>query len=220
MNVETWNPHESSDDELREHYEFGLPLAAELDPETPPDPFELWRKHVLMTTPFHDTLRWVARDGDGVVGYGQLELNRTDDNRHLAHFDVSVAASHRRRGVARAVLARIVDAAEADGRTTLIGGAPKDSGGESFLGAIGCEHAYLDRRSRLRVSDVDQTLVDGWIADAKAKAADYSLLLFDGAIPDEHVEAVIAIHETMNDAPREGLALEDEHETVEQFRDG
>ncbi|MEY2470389.1 MAG: hypothetical protein QOF21_3087 [Actinomycetota bacterium] len=219
MNVDIWDPHAASEDELRALYDFGLPLAAELDPETPPDPFELWRKGVLLTTPFHETRRWVARDHGVVVGYGSLELNRTDDNQHRADFDIEVAKSHRRAGVGRNVLAAIVDAAEADGRTSLTGAAPQDSGGEAFLQAVGCKHAYLDRRSRLRVDAVDQALVDGWIADAKVKASDYSLLSFDGVVPDEHLQAVIDVHETMNDAPREGLDIEDEHDTPEQFRD-
>jgi GNAT superfamily N-acetyltransferase len=220
MNIETWDPHAASEDELRAHYEFGLPLQAELDPETPPDPFEMWRMQVMITSPFHETRRWVARDGDALVAYGVLNLGRSGDNAHRAEFDIEVAASHRRRGIGRDMLARIADVAEADGRTTLSGGTPKDSVGEQFLAAVGTEQAYLDRRSRLRVADVDQSLVDGWIADAEAKAADYSLLLFEGPVPEEHLQATIDIHEAMNDAPREGLDLEDEHETPEQFRDG
>jgi GNAT superfamily N-acetyltransferase len=219
MKVEAWDPHAASEDQLRAQYEFGLPLAAELDPDTPPSPYELWRKELLTTSPFQETRRWVARDGDAFVAYGQLWLDRSGNNAHRAEFDVEVAASHRRRGIGRAVLARIVDAADADGRTTLSGGTPKDSVGESFLAAVGTENAYLDRRSRLRVDEVDQSLVDGWIADAKAKASGYSLLTFDGAIPDEHVQAVIDVHAAMNDAPREGLDLEDEHDTPEHFRD-
>lgn len=219
-NIEPWDPHAASDDDLRALYAFSCELEAELDPQTPVEPFELWRKSLLLTTPFHETKRWVVRDGDEVVGYGSLELNRTDDNRHRADFNVDVAQSRRREGIGRRVVAAILDAAEADGRVSLTAGTHKDSVGEAFLQSIGCEHAYLDRRSRLLVNDVDRTLVDGWVADAKAKASDYSLLLFDGPVPDEHLQATIEIHETMNDAPREGLDLEDEHETPEQFRDG
>ncbi|HUR77525.1 MAG TPA: GNAT family N-acetyltransferase [Acidimicrobiales bacterium] len=220
MRIQEFDVQAASEDELRALYEFGLPLSLELDPETPPDPFELWRRQMLITSPFGETRRWVAHDGDAVVGYGNLQLTRTGDNTHLAEFDVEVAASHRRRGLGCEILRRIVDDAEADGRTTLVGGAPKDSVGTAFLAAVGCEPAIVDRRSRLRLAEVDPSLVEGWLADAKAKASDYSLLLFDGRVPDEHLEAMISVLEVMNDAPRENLEMDDEHETPEQFRDG
>jgi GNAT superfamily N-acetyltransferase len=219
MNIERWDAHAASDDELQALYEFGRALAVELDPQTPPEPFALWRQELLQRATFHETQRWVAHDGDDLVAYGQLSLDRTGDNAHRAEFDVHVAASHRRRGIGRSVLVPIVDAAAADGRSTLAAGTPQGTVGEEFLAAVRTERVYLERRSRLVVADIDRQLVDGWIADAKSKASDYSLLRLDGAIPDEHLQAVIDVHATMNDAPREGLDLEDEHDTPETFRE-
>lgn len=219
MNIEAWDPHAASEDELRAVHAFGEPIARELDPETPPEPFELWRNEVLQKSPFAEAKRWIARDGDVIVGGGYLSLDHSGNNAHRAEFSVEVAASHRRRGIGRALLAPLVDAAEADGRVSLTAGTPQGTPGEQFLAAVGAVNSYLDRRSRLRVADVDETLVDTWIVDAKSKAADYSLLFFDGPVPDEHLDAVMKVHEAMNDAPREGLDLEDEHDTVEHFRD-
>ena len=219
MNIESWDPQAASDDELRSHYAFAVEMSGELDPETPTSPYEMWRSELMVMSPFHETRRWFARDESLVVAHGTLQLNRTNDNRHRADFDVEVLPTHRRRGIARAMVGEIADAAAADGRSTIAGGTHKGSAGESFLQAVGCEHVYLDRRSRLRVRDVNQSLVDGWIADANDKASDYSLIFFDGAVPDEHLQAVIDVHHVMNDAPREGLDLEDEHDTPEYFRD-
>ncbi|HVV36355.1 MAG TPA: GNAT family N-acetyltransferase [Acidimicrobiales bacterium] len=220
MNIERWDPQTASDDELREVHAFGEPLALELDPETPPEPFELWRREVLQTSSFAEEKRWLARDTGGViVGGAFLSLDRSGNNAHRANFDIEVAASQRRRGLGRALLAPVLDAAANDGRTTLTAGAPQGSVGEKFLAAVGTTHAFLDRRSRLRVAAVDEARLDGWIADAKSKAADYSLVFFDGPVPDEYLDAVMKVHEAMNDAPREGLDLEDEHDTREHFRD-
>jgi GNAT superfamily N-acetyltransferase len=220
MSIETWDPHAASEDELRAHYDFALAIDDEVDPETPFQPFELWRQDLLQTSPFRESKRWAVKDGDAFVAAGGLGLNRTDDNLHLAHFDINVRQDKRRTGIARAMLRLIADAAEADGRSTLATGTPKDTVGEQFLASVGLEQKLLDRRSRLRVAEVDRSLVESWIVDAKAKAPEYSLVLFDGRVPDEHVEALIDLEETMNDAPRDGLDLEDEHQTVEQFRDG
>jgi GNAT superfamily N-acetyltransferase len=125
----------------------------------------------------------------------------------------------RRQGLGREILRRIIEVAEADGRTTLKAGAPKDGPGEQFLHACGIAEKLLDRRSRLRVDEVDQTLIDKWIAEADAKTDDYTLLWFNEQIPDEHVAALVELGDTMNDAPRDDLDMEDWHETVEQFRD-
>ncbi len=220
MKIETWDPHAASDDDLRTHFAFALELSAELDPETPPEQFELWRTDVLQTSQFYDSMRWVMRHGDRLAATAWLGLSRRDDNNHLGKFDINVATNYRRKGIASELLRLVVNAAEADSRTTLSAGAPQGTAGELFLAATGCEHAYLDRRSRLHVENVDQALVDCWIADAKVKASDYSLLLFDGPIPDEHLDGVIDIEHSMNDAPREGLDLEDEIITAEQWRDG
>jgi mycothiol synthase len=220
MKVEAWDAHSASEDELRERYELMALIDKETDPETPVEPFELWRQDLLQVSPFQETKRWTVRDASGLVATGWLGLNRTDSNAHLARFGINVRADARRNGVGREVLSVIADAAEADGRTTLGCGAPKDSPGEAFLGAAGMEHKLLDRRSRLRVDEVDQSLIDGWLADAETKTQDYELLCIDGRTPDEYVDAVIDLEETMNDAPRDDLDMEDWHQTVEEFRDG
>ena len=220
MKIEAWDIKSASEDELREHYEFGVTIDREMDAETPVEPYAMWHREVLQETPFFENKLWQVRDGGALVGAGWLGLSRSDDNRHLARFNIRVRADRRREGIGREVLSVIADAAEADERTTLSCGTPKDSPGEAFLGAVGMEQKLLDRRSRLRINEVDQALIDGWIADAQTKTGDYTLLCIDGRIPDEHVEAVIELEETMNDAPRDDLDMEDWHQTVEEFRDG
>ena len=220
MKIEAWDYKAASEDELRERYAFSVAIDRETDPETPVEPYDMWREALLQDTPFHDNLLWRVHDGDALVATGWLGLGRTDNNAHRAQCNVNVRADRRRQGIGREVLSVIADAAEADGRTTLAAGAPKDSPGEAFLAAAGMDQKLLDRRSRLRVHEVDQTLIDGWIADAEAKTADYSLLSFDAPVPDDLVEAVIDLEETMNDAPRDDLDMEDWHQSVEEFRDG
>jgi GNAT superfamily N-acetyltransferase len=220
MKIEEWDVAAASEDELRERYEFAATVDQETDPETPVEPWEMWRREMFEVSPFQESKRWEARDGSGIVATGWLGLNRGESNTHLARFNVNVRKDARRNGVGREVLSAIADAAEADGRTTLSCGAPKDSPGEAFLGSVGMEEKLLDRRSRLHVAEVDQSLIDGWIADAETKTGDYALLCIDGRTPDEHVEAVIELEETMNDAPRDNLDMEDWHQTVEEFRDG
>jgi mycothiol synthase len=220
MKIELWDVFAASDDELRERYDFTTAVDREFDPETPIEPFSMWRQQSLQVNPFHEAKRWTVRDDRGIVATGWLGLSRTDHNRHRAQCNINVRADARRRGIGREVMSAIADAAEADGRTTLAAGAPKDTPGEAFLAALGMEHKLLDRRSRLRVHEVDQSLIDAWISDARDKSTDYELLSFSEPVPDELVEAVIDLEETMNDAPRDDLDMEDWHQSVEEFRAG
>lgn len=220
MKIEEWDWRTAPEEEMRERYEFGIAIDHETDPETPDEPYSMWRRDIAQETPFYENRLWQVRDGGELIGAGWLGLSRSESNRHLAQFNVRVRADRRRAGIGREVLSVIADVAEADERTTLSCGSPKDSPGEAFLGSIGMEQKLLDRRSRLRVHEVDQSLIDGWIADATDKTADYSLVCFEGSVPDEHVQAVIELEETMNDAPRDDLDMEDWHQTVEEFRDG
>jgi mycothiol synthase len=219
MKIEAWDAQTASEDELRERYAFAAAVDQETDPETPVEPFELWRRELLEVSPFHESKRWEVRDAAGIVATGWLGLNRTESNTHLARFNINVRADARRNGVGREVLSVIADAAEADGRTTLACGAPKDSPGEAFLGSVGMEQKLLDRRSRLRIADVDRSLVDGWIADAATKAGDYTLLWFNERTPEEYVDAVIELEGTMNDAPRDDLDMDDWQWSAEELYD-
>jgi mycothiol synthase len=220
VKIEEWDVNAASEDELRERYAFGAVIEQENDPDTPVEPWETWRRDMLDTSPFFEAKRWLVRDSAGIIAAGWLGLSRTESNAHRANFNIDVRLDARRNGIGREVLSVIADAAEADGRSTLASGAVKDSPGEAFLGAVGMEHKLLDRRSRLVVGNVDQSLIDGWIADAETKTSDYSLLWFNEPVPDEYVNAVIELEETMNDAPRDDMDMEDWHESVEEFRDG
>lgn len=219
MHIEEWDARSASEDGLRERYEFASAVDRETDPETPVEPWELWRREILEVSRFHESKRWEARDATGLVATGWLGLNRTDSNAHLARFNVNVRADARRNGIGREMLSVIADAAEADGRSTLGCGAPKGSPGEAFLGAVGMEQKLLDRRSRLRIAEVDQSLIDGWVRVAETKTGDYSLLWFNGRTPDEHVAAVIELEATMNDAPRDDLDMDDWIWTAEELHD-
>ncbi|MEY2419816.1 MAG: hypothetical protein QOG90_2496 [Actinomycetota bacterium] len=220
MKIEEWDYKNASEEALRERYEFGIAIDRETDPETPDDPYGMWRRAIFLETPFYENKMWQVRDDGELIGAGWLGLSRSDNNRHLAQFNIRVRSDRRREGVGREVLSIIADVAEADARTTLSCGTPKDSPGEAFLGSVGMEQKLLDRRSRLRVNEVDQSVIDGWIADATPKTAEYSLLCFEGRTPEEHIEAVIELEETMNDAPKDDLDMEDWHQTVDEFRDG
>jgi GNAT superfamily N-acetyltransferase len=219
MNIDVFDVHTASEDDLRKRYEFGCRLDEELDPETPHAPYDAWRRQITTTSKFRDVLRWVARDGDEHIGHGYLGLGRTDDNRHLCHADIWVAPEQRRQGIGADLLRVILDAAEADGRSVVGGGTVQGHDAEQFLKTAGFEQKLLDRRSRLHIDRIPEGLLDQWLADAEKKATGYSLIEIAKKVQPEYRERFLDVLGAMNDAPREGLDREDEHYSLEQLDD-
>jgi acetyltransferase len=85
----------------------------------------------------------VARDGDRVVGSGQIRFETKENGRHRAEIvKVMVAASHRRRGIGRAVMAELENAAADAGIALLYLDTSDGPGGARELyEALGWSHA-------------------------------------------------------------------------------
>lgn len=180
-------------------------------------PFEEWLAEERKRRTIVDT-RHVVADVDGeVAGHGYVELDR-DANTHLAWIQLAVADRHRRQGIGRRLMARLVDLGAADGRTSVGSSADDDSPGAAFLAGLGLTHRQVAHLNRLRIADLDRALIEQWVARAPERAGGYRLLAWDGPTPAEHAEAFAACTEVMNTAPLGDLELEDERMTVERLR--
>lgn len=222
MIIEPFEPATASDSELLAVFELEDAVWRERDPESPwRDPFALWLHDLRQQSPFVDTRRWVAWDDTrtALLAFSYLRLDHMGHNEHLAWFDIDVAAQFRRQGVATALLREVVRAARVDGRTVLGASVENEGAGPSFVASFGAEAKLLDRRSRLLVTDVDPALLDAWSADASTRAADYSLLMFEGPLPDDVLQPYLDVEAAMNDAPRDALDMDDWVNTPELKRD-
>jgi mycothiol synthase len=167
------------------------------DPEPTPAEAEARLRH---RSDQHRTLRWLARDGDRVVGYATVRLSDLD-NPHLAWAEVTVHPAYRRRGTGTALLRAVLDAVGADGaRTGLVGEALEGGPGAAFCAAAGLSQVAVERRSLLRLADVDWADVE---AAAAAPHPGYRLVRWTGRCPDELLAGYAAAKTAMNDAPFE-----------------
>jgi len=223
MKPEPFDTTTATEADMRARYALADVIDDEMDPETPMFPFDVWAKEMQQVSPLFEQRRWVVWNDDrsAIVGSGYLGLGRTEENRHLGQFDVDVHPEFRRRGLGRALLREIAAAAADDERTVLGGGTVQGHAAENFLAAVGCTQRLLDRRSRCHIDQVEQSLIDDWIATgaAKAKAAGYSLIFFEPPIPTEYRERFLDVVNTMNDAPRDELDMEDWKPTEEKLAD-
>lgn len=192
----------------------------ESKPDEPPTPWEAFRSRHRSMPDFRDVLAWVAWDDGTPVAAVEAEFDRTGDNGHVVEAFAMVAPSHRRRGLARRLLAQVVDAAEAQNRRLLLGfTASSVPSGATFMRRLGASEGLVERESELDLTRLDRAMVDRWLSEGPRRAGDYDILLIEGELPEEFLEAYAALYDVTNSAPRDDLDVEDSHRTPEQIRE-
>lgn len=126
--------------------------------------------------------------------------------------------AHRRRGHARALLAEVIAEAEAAERTKLMGDIYDHlPSGAAFATAIGAEPGLEETVNRLVLARLDRDLVASWLAERPERAPGCSLVEFSGPYRDL-LAKVRPLHQLMNEAPRDGLDMEDTTVTLEHMQ--
>lgn len=218
--IESFEPKVASEPALRALYDLNEAEHLELWSEDPVPPYDQWKKELLEPPSWRQTRRWVARDdSETFVAVSAITLGFTETNRDQAEAHVYVRTSSRGVGLGKALLERAVDAAMAEARTMLNGGGPTDSTAAPFCEALGAECKIVERKSRMILAEVDQSMLEEWVVKAKERAEGYSLLAWDGPVPEEYLEKFVALSMVMNTAPRDELEMEDFVHTPERQRE-
>jgi GNAT superfamily N-acetyltransferase len=193
-----------------------LGFGRERVPEDPEPPIELIVRRLRTRAPVMKARDWLVRDGADVVASAQLTRWDSAENPHWRDGWILVAPEHRRRGIARALLAGMVRAAgESD---DIVIGSWVNSripAGNDFARAVGATEGLNNRTSRTTLAEIDRALVAEW---AHLDPSGYRLIWIDEDVPDEHMDRVIAAYDLMNTAPRGDLAFGDWHVTAEEIR--
>ena len=162
--------------------------------------------------------RALAWDGAGqLLGTSKLELEDRADNRHLAWVEVDVAPAARRTGLGRRLLAALLPAALAEGRSLCMGGTLEGGAGAAFAASLGLEVGQHEYRNRLRTAELPVHELRRWVEDGERLARGYDVVAFDGPLPPDLLEPYALALAVMNDAPRDELALEDFHFSAEEL---
>lgn len=200
---------------------FDNALAAEVLPEDPPTPVELTKAEYENIPDFFDFREWWALDPDGrLAATGEIWWTLTDDNRHVARVSVDVRPDRRRRGIATELIRLCAEAADAAGRTLLVGVTnERVPAGQAFARRVGASAGLEEHTNRLVLERVDRDMVRRWVDEGAGRAPGYSLVAVDGPYPDDLVEAIVPVHEIMNTAPRGDLEMEDRRYTVHHLRE-
>ncbi|MFC5380106.1 GNAT family N-acetyltransferase [Aquipuribacter nitratireducens] len=203
-------------------------LLADVDRETVGDAYEpqsveyharSWR------TPNGRQLGWGVVAGGGLAGVAKAYLP-TQDNTHLVELELAVAAAHRGRGHGRALLERVVAAARAEGRDTVVSGTGyrpdpseawtlheqavadasvstdrvPDHLGVGFARASGATPVQTEMRSQVRLPVPDPVL-EAVEAEAAGRADGYTTRTWTGVPPDDLVDDRAVLAERMSTDP-------------------
>lgn len=157
----------------------------------------------------------VLRDGDRVAGRAHVELPWRD-NTDCVFYRAVVHPQVRRRGGGRALHDAVLEIAAAEGRTKVYTGGFEGTDGIPAMTALGYQPVGTNAIRRVSLHDTDPALWERLHEQAAAHAGDYELVRFVGPTPAEHLDAMVELFATINDAPSEDPDREDDHWTAER----
>lgn len=190
-------------------------------PDDPPIPLEESIQGFQNIPGFVEVKMWCAWDASHtqVMGYSDLVMMHTDDNQHMAQFDLSVLAACRRQGLGSQLMELVAGAAQAANRRLLFtetnGRIP---GGEAFMVHLGAQKGLEAHVNQLCIDELDPHLIESWLSQGAQRSDEFELGLWEGPYPEEQLAAIASLLEVANQQPFGDLEIEDQHMTPEQLR--
>ncbi|HZX05896.1 GNAT family N-acetyltransferase [Kribbella sp.] len=160
---------------------------------------------------------YLASEGDTAVGVLTVDLPQYENTDH-AWLDVKVHPDHRGRGIGSALIEYGEQVTRDLGRTiTGFGGLdlPK---AEAFARRHGYIQKSVEVNRRQDLAGLDWGLVQRMYDESLTAASAYELLRLTGPLPEDLLEGMVAVTESINDAPRDDLDLEDDVYSPERLR--
>jgi len=152
-----------------------------------------------------------------VVGVLEVSLPLRD-NRHLGFVDVTVDPLVRRQGIGRSLFEAGSERVREEGRTLVMAESFDLPHTIAFAKALGLDAAISEVKRRQDLLAVDWQRLDEEFTAAERAASGYELVRLPWPVPDELVPAVVTMAAAINDAPNEGLDLQDEVFSEERVR--
>lgn len=212
----------STDYEYRAFTKCRNQIRAEQLPDDPPMPMEETVQGFKKFPAFLDMSIWVAWDkrAENVVAYGLIQLSH-EDNLHMAQFVINVLPGFRRQGFGREFLSRIVEVAKVENRRLLITDTiDRIPGGEAFMNRLGAEKGLEEHTNQLTIDDLDSNLLRQWQDRAKDRGAGFEIGVWEGKYPETYIDAIVALHDLLNQQPFGNLEVEDFTFSADHIRQG
>lgn len=196
-------------------------LRLERLPDDPLTPLEETIQNLQSIPPFVDLKLWSAwiPNQSEIIALANSISVRTEENKHLVQFEITVLPEYRLQGLGRQLIGLIADAAQKDGRRLLMTTtSDRVLGGEAFMKRIGAQKGLEAHTNQLNIAHLDPSLIESWLARGRSNLAEFELGFWDGPYPEEKLMDVAELYELTNQQPMGDLEVEDFHITPEQIR--
>jgi GNAT superfamily N-acetyltransferase len=158
----------------------------------------------------------VEHDGETV---GRLAVHLPlHDNLDLSWIELAVHPDHRRRGHGGAAMDLAFGLVREEGRSKVGWFGWENETTRGFAAARGSDVKSVAVCRRQHVRELEPGLAEELYAEALPHAAGYELLRVEGHVSDELLPAFLEATAAINDAPRDGLEIEDEVFSPERNR--
>lgn len=220
IEIGVWDYRNMTDAEATVFNKCSNRMRSERLPDDPPIPVE---ETIQGRDNFPDYVKmalWAAWKAERLemVAYAYVQYSM-EDNPHLAQFAINVLPEFRRQGLGRAFLSEIVQVAKENQRRLLITDTTdRTPAGEAFMRRIGAEKGLESHTNQLVIADLDTDLLRRWRARAAERAAGFELGMWDGPYPEEDIDAIVDLHQLLNQQPFGDLEVEDFHFSADTIR--
>ena len=183
-----------------EMYLAGQPVD---DPNRPPMTERVFGAWLALGWTEDHPQAWLARDGGGRVrGWYSLALPERE-NTNMAYVIPLVEPASRRQGTGAGLVRHAAGQAQARGRGLLATEARKGSPGEAFCHALGGRPGIWGAARVLRLDTIPAGKLARLRDQAEAAASGYSLICWEGQVPERYLGQLARLAQAMNDAPRD-----------------
>jgi mycothiol synthase len=220
IEVRAWDFRNVTADEVAAFNKCSNRMRAERLPDDPPIPPEETLQGLENFPDYIQMAVWNAWSTEAaeIVAYGLTQYS-LEDNLHMAQFAINVLPGFRRQGLGRQFLSRIVQVAKKENRRLLITDTTdRVPAGEAFMQRIGAERGLETHTNQLTIADLDRNLVRQWQERAKERGAGFEIGMWEGRYPEEDIEAIVDLHDLLNQQPFGDLDVEDFAHSADQLR--
>jgi mycothiol synthase len=209
----------ASDEDFASFNRLSNAIKKESMPQDPPTPLEQTKLELQNVPPIYDLHLWAAWDGDEMVGRADLGVPRLQTNNHLVQWDIRILPTHRRHGLGARFLEQITRVTRDEERPLMLSATRSTvPAGERFMEALGANVGLATHVNEALTSEIDSDLLSTWVERAQERGLGFHLGLWEGAYPENELEAVAGMRRSINTMPKDNLDVEDFEWTADELR--
>jgi GNAT superfamily N-acetyltransferase len=182
------DPAAADEDFWRRYHELRRLKHSEVRPDDPAIPDEAEERLMKRLDPFHIVHRYETSRRGEMLSWLHSEVVKPgtpeyDSNKQFLEADLYVRPDHRRQGIGASSLPLLVELMDRHNCTILNLYSELDSG-HAFLKWLGAESKAREIENRLRLVDVDWSMVERWAEEGVARSPRTKLEIYDGPLPE------------------------------------